>query len=316
MIDRLQEEMERTWRLYDPRRMVQYDGYSLEETADGTRLFVNGRWTPTVEGVAQSGRIREVILNYAHGFSEPDLEFIRPWPVLRLDVMDRNIRDLGPISRLQHVLTELDVGPVHPSSEGTLDLSGFDSLRKLSLPWSLVKSQTEAMANLTDLFLLNYQGADLTPLTSCKSLGVLRMKHYPQIQSLYGLGEFDKLLRLSIHGASKLTDLSALRDSRAAQNLMELQLESCKRISVLDELASAANVRFLNLGNCGDVVSLQPLQNLRELRRLYLYESTKALDGDLTPLLSLPRLNELRLANRRNYRPSVPEIEKQLGLAK
>lgn len=315
MIDQLQKT-ERTWRMYDLKSMVQLDGYSLEETTDGTRLFVNGRWTPTVEGVVQSGRIREVVLNYAHGFSEPNLEFLRPWPIVRLDVLDRTIRDLGPISRLQHFLTELVVGPVHPSSEGTLDLSGFDSLRTLSLPWSLVKSQTEELANVTDLFFLNYQGADLTPLSPCKSLSVLRMKHYPQIQSLNGIGEFEKLHRLSIHGAAKLTDLSPLRDSRAAQNLMELQLESCKRITVLDEVASAANVRFLNLGNCADIASLQPLQNLRELRRLHLYESTKALDGDLTPLLSLSRLNELKLANRRNYRPSVSEIEKQLGLAK
>lgn len=140
------------------------------------------------------------------------------------------------------------------------------------------------------------------------------MKHYPQIRSLNGLEEFDQLHELSIHGAAKLIDLSALRDSGTGQNVIELQLETCKRITVLDDVASATGVQLLNLGNCGDIASLKPLSDMNELRRLYLYESTKILDGDLTPMLALPRLEKLRMADRRNYMPSVAGIKKQLGL--
>jgi hypothetical protein len=289
--------------MYEFENMVRYDGYSLEETDKGTRLFVNGSWTLTIEDLVESGRICHLVLNSAHGFNEPTLDFLRQWPISRLDVLARNIVDLGPISRLRHVLAGQSVMAVHPSSDGTLDLNGFESLRKLSVPWSLVRNQTDAMAQVTDLFFLNYQGMDLAPLAASKSLTVLRMKHYPQIRSLNGLGEFDRLHQLSIHGAAKLTDLSALRDSGTAQTLSELQLETCRKITVLDEIASATRVQFLNLGNCGEIASLKPLSDMSELRRLHLYESTKILDGDLTPLLALPRIEKLRMADRRSYRP-------------
>jgi hypothetical protein len=301
--------------MYEFENMVHYDGYSLEETEEGTRLFVNGSWTPTIEDLVESGRISQLVLNSAHGFNEPNLDFLRQWPISRLDVLTRHITDLGPISRLRHVLGGLSVMAVHPSSDGTLDLDGFESLRKLSVPWSLVRNQTHAMAQVTDLFFLNYQGIDLAPLAGSTFLTALRMKHYPQIRSLNGLEEFDQLHVLSIHGAAKLIDLSALRDSGTAQNLIELQLETCQRITVLDDVASATGVQFLNLGNCGDIASLKPLSDMSELRRLYLYESTKILDGDLTPLLALRRIEELRMADRRSYRPSVAEIRKQLGIA-
>ncbi len=39
---------------------------------------------------------------------------------------------------------------------------------------------------------------------------------------------------------------------------------------------------------------------------MFLYESTKILDGDLSPLLDLPDLIDVRLMNRRHYNPPVP----------
>lgn len=46
---------------------------------------------------------------------------------------------------------------------------------------------------------------------------------------------------------------------------------------------------------------------------MYLYGSTKILDGDLRPLLNLPRLRDLRLMDRRTYSPSREEIEQGLS---
>ena len=50
------------------------------------------------------------------------------------------------------------------------------------------------------------------------------------------------------------------------------------------------NLVFFNMGDCGDIDSLTPVRGMLDIRRLYLYESTKILEGDLSPLLELPNL--------------------------
>lgn len=50
---------------------------------------------------------------------------------------------------------------------------------------------------------------------------------------------------------------------------------------------------------------MHPPGPVLEVRQLHLYESTRIIDGDLRPILSLPQLQELRLASRRHYSPQV-----------
>lgn len=293
-----------------PGNSVPYDGYSLEETAEGVRLFVNGPWNSEMESLVQGGRVHELVLNWAHGFAEADLEFLRPWPVSRLLVTARWITDLSPIHRLGDHLESLNLPAVHPSA-GTLDLAQLPGLTSLSISWPLIKDQKEVLAPLTDLYLESYSPADLAPLAGAKSLTRLRMKQYPQLRSLNGLTAFERLETLGIFLATKLEDVTALR---TAQAISELHLDTCKKVPTVDDIASVKNLRVLSMANSGDFPSLAPLAGMPELRELYLYESTRIIDGDLTPLLTLPRLQQLRIANRRHYSPPVNDIKRHLGI--
>lgn len=293
---------------------VPYDGYSLEQTAEGVRLFVNGPWNKEMESLVQNGRIHELVLNWAHGFSEPDLEFLRPWPLPRLLVTARWITDLSPITRLGGHLTGLSLPAVHLSSAGTLDLTQLARLTSLSVSWTLIKDQTCALAPVTDLYLESYSPHDLTPLAAAKSLTRLRMKQYPQLRTLDGLTTFDRLKTLEIFLAPKLEDVSAFRTAPAAQTISELHLDTCKKIPTFGDVSLVKNVRVLSLANSGDFPSLAPLAGMPKLQELYLYESTRIVDGDLSPLLTLPQLQRLSIANRRHYSPQVSEIKRQLGI--
>jgi len=293
---------------------VPYDGYSLEQTAEGVRLFVNGPWNTEMESLVQNGRIHELVLNWAHGFAEPDLEFLRPWPLPRLLVIARWITDLSPITRLGGHLTGLSLPAVHLSAAGTLDLTQLACLTSLSVSWTLIKDQTYALAPVTDLYLESYSPHDLTPLAAAKSLTRLRMKQYPQLRTLDGLTTFDRLKILGIFLAPKLEDVSAFRTAPAAQTISELHLDTCKKIPTFEDVSLVKNVRGLSLANSGDFPSLAPLAGMPELQELYLYESTKIVDGDLSPLLTLPQLQRLSIANRRHYSPQVSEIKRQLGI--
>jgi hypothetical protein len=41
-----------------------------------------------------------------------------------------------------------------------------------------------------------------------------------------------------------------------------------------------------------------------------MYESTRIADGDLTPLLRLTRLIDLRMMNRQHYKPTVADVKR------
>jgi internalin A len=45
-----------------------------------------------------------------------------------------------------------------------------------------------------------------------------------------------------------------------------------------------------------------------------MWESTRVADGDLAPLLQLQHLRDLRLMNRKHYRPSVAQVKEKLGM--
>lgn len=45
------------------------------------------------------------------------------------------------------------------------------------------------------------------------------------------------------------------------------------------------------------------------LEEFYLYDTTRFADGDLSPIVELPRREELRMQNRRHYRPTVKAIQ-------
>lgn len=293
---------------YRLQNLVVYDGYSLEPIPEGTRLFVNGPWTPQIEELVESGSVHALVLNIAHGFEASSLEFLKPWPLKQLDILMPPFGDLAPIRRLRESLTGLAIeilGDKTPS----LDLSDFTQLRELSAAWDVVEHQASNLAGVEVLYLDNYGPADLTPLSALRSLKELRMKERIRIKSLDGLQTLANLEELSIYAASGLVDISALRTSPAAQSLRKLQFESCRKLTTLDDVAFASGVRYLNMGNCGDLESLAPIRNLQELRELLLYESTKFVDADISPLLELPKLTDLRLMNRKHYRPKVAEVQ-------
>lgn len=212
-----------------------------------------------------------------------------------------------------HDLAEtLDELRIQAGSNTRFDLTALPALRVLACDWKQVRDTIGKVTGIEDLYLASYAPSDLTPIAHLSGLRSLRMKERPAVRSLDGLEALPWLSQLGIF-LSPLEDLSAL----AALNppvLAELQLESCRRVVSLDDVRRLVGLRYLNVSECGDIDSLAPIAELRNLERLYLYGSTKILDGDLSPLLGLTRLHDLRLMNRRHYAPQAREVKVQLGI--
>jgi internalin A len=129
----------------------------------------------------------------------------------------------------------------------------------------------------------------------------LELSQGRKLLSTAGVGSLDFLGLYQQAALEELRDLPALR---------VLAIESCKKLGSLDGIPSS--LHRLKVANCGDIASLAPLAGLREVEEFFAWESTRVVDGDLSVLLSLPRLREIGLQDRRHYSPRVSEIEAAL----
>jgi len=274
---------------------------------DRRELVVTEPWSAEMAALIEQGAVDRLVLNYALGFEEAGLDFLRDLPVRELVVLDRRVTDLEPVYSLAATLELL-----HLTSDPGIrvDLTRLPELRELRADWAQVEQTIAAVPRLTRAAFRSYQPDDLTPLAPLADLTWVSMKDRPRLRSLTGLSALPKLVDLGVFLAQKLDDISELR---GRSNLENLDLQSCRLITSTCDLDGCTSLRRLNLAEGGDLDTAGPLAGLVNLRALHLYGTTTFIDGDLSPIANLPRLAELRMQNRRHYRPSVAEIQAGLG---
>jgi internalin A len=278
------------------------DGFVIEDHPEGRTLVVTGSWTAEAEAALDRSDVDGVWLNYARGYSEPDLSFLGEWPIRRLLVLDRKITDLAPLGRLGQTLEELSV----QAAPGTpVDLAGLPRLTSLGAAWDEVHDTFHEPEGLREIVIVDYDEVDLQPLSVQPSLETITLKAAPRLETLYGVDHF-ALRKLHVGLARELEDIDAL--ALASQSLREVDFETCLGIYEIEGLGELGQLRFLGISDCGRIPSIRPLENLTRLECLYAWGSTRVEDGDLSPLLQLPRLKEIRMRDRREYRPRVREI--------
>jgi hypothetical protein len=278
------------------------DGYRIEVGEDGTTLVVTGGWSDAAAQALESGRADGLLLNYALGFKNTDLAFLREWGLKRLWILARTVKDLSPVYRLSATLETLSV---QSAPSASLDVAAFPQLLSLTAGWSQVRSSVAEAPHLEDLFVLSYTEVDLSALRWNSSLRRLRFKDRPSLTSLAGIDELRHLQELGVYLAP-LDDLGPLYGLGSA--LEVLHLESCP-VHDLRPIEDLTSLRVLNASECGVIKSLRPLLRLTELEEVLLYGTTRIADDDLAPLAGLPKLRELRMRSRRTYQPSVEHIQ-------
>lgn len=282
--------------------------FELVETPDGTDLVVIGPWSAAAARQIISGRANGLVMNYALGFQERTLEFLLDLRLKRIDLLARTITDLSPIYASATTLTSLSL-VAH--SRSSIDLAQFPRLQRLSAEWPQIHASIQEAVTLHDLYLGSYPEQDLTALSTLTLLTRLRLKDRPQLASLDGLEALPWLNELGVFGANRLTDITALQ-RMSSPVLQQLELESNPLIPDLGSIANCTALTYLSAGNCGDLPTAAPLQKLHALEALYLYGSTRFLDGDLSPIAQLPRLRDFRMQNRRHYTPPVSAVKNNI----
>jgi hypothetical protein len=241
-----------------------------------------------------------------HGFRTEDLARLDDWPIASLELLDRAAKDLAPICRLKTSLRDLSI---EPAPNVRLDLERLPRLTHLGSTWSAV-SRTISALDLETLFLIGYREHDLAALRSNARLTELKIKGAWSLQTLDGLPDETALRTVLVALAPRLHNANGIR--AAAATLTDLMFDACRKIQRIDFVTECSELRDFGIPDCGRVDSLKPIHACRGLRRLWAWGDTRIEDGDLQPLMELPCLEQVALASRRHYRPSVAEIEARL----
>lgn len=263
---------------------------------------MTGPWTPDLSEYLTHHGADELVLNYAHGFEAQDLDHLSPaFDIRSLDVIDRSIHDMSPVARLAG-LEEL----AFQAAPGVgADLRAFPRLTRVASEWSAIASTISSCDSLRDLTTWGFGESDLSCLASSFALQRLTVKNAPWLRCLDGCQTMQVLESLRVLGAPKLVDHWAVGRLNP-RTIVELEVEGSP-IATLEPLAALEGLRLLGIADCGDLSSLTPLAGMQELRTLLAWGSTRVLDCDLAPLFKLPKLVELRMRDRREYRPQVRE---------
>jgi internalin A len=278
-------------------------GYLVEEAPEGSTLVVTGPWSDEAGEALARGIADGLILNYARGFSDHHLEFLDgSWGIRRLNILDRSITNLEPIGRLSDSLQALSVQAA-PTAE--LDLGILPRLRSVAGEWGLIRGTLGRVDALESVITWRFDEDDLHAFRDHVGLERLTIKEAPYLQSLSGLGDLSNLDVLGVFLARRL---QAISDVAALVSLRELEFEDCPALDNLDDVEALIHLRFLGISECGDIESLAPIRSLDELEVLYAWGSTRILDGNLSPLARLPRLKEIRMRDRRDYKPRVADL--------
>ena len=284
--------------------------FSIEQSLRGTDLVLTGDWSSAAQDVFLDGRADGLILNYARGFREQPIDFIQGLPIRKLNLLARSVSDLTPIYSLAATLQEL---LVQSDPRAVIDLEELPNLNTLAASWPQIRGSVKFASHIADLSVASFSERDLEDLSSLSSLTSLSMKERPRLHSLDGVEAFPWLAHLGVYWARPLKDITALQ--RAASPILQsLQLPMCKNVTDVSPVSYCPSLQFFELSEGAEIPTVAPLSSLKGLETLYLYGSTKVADGDLRPIAGLPRLNDFRMMNRNNYKPSVRDIAAAIKL--
>lgn len=262
-------------------------------------VVLEGGWRDEYSGVIETHGLA-VLSIMVRG---DDLSFLERLPSLRGLVLNAGeVRDLSPIQALGALETLTLNTPSKPRME--LDFKAFGALETLRMYWNPGFESVFACESLRSLWMFGPPDADLARFGALPSLRRLELSQGRKLVSTAGVGDLEFL---GLYQQAALEDFSGL-----PAELRVLAIEGSKKLSTLDAVGPLTKLTRLKVANCGDLASLKPLTGLIELEEFFAWESTRVLDGDLSVLLELPRLHQIGMRDRREYRPRVPEVEEAL----
>lgn len=124
------------------------------------------------------------------------------------------------------------------------------------------------------------------------------------IPALPALGFIESLKEIIISGLTRTTDTKFLKE---LINIERISISACKKLedSLISEISQLATIKRLCLSKMGDISGISSLINLKNLERLNITENTKIVDGKISFLRNMEKLNYLNIQGYNHYDSNV-----------
>jgi hypothetical protein len=190
-----------------------------------------------------------------------------------------------------------------------VDLARFASLSHLSAFWHPKSTGLEALGKLAKLS-LHKTGDRFRDIASFELSQTVRDLSLTQsrLTSLAGIERLPALEELALGHLRAPVDLSAV--SRA-QKLLVLYLTNIPKPVHLEAIGNCASLKNVNVQNCGTFETLKWLKNLGALET-FVFLGTRVKDCDFHVLTSLPKLRQVGVDYRREFKPPLEELKAML----
>jgi len=231
-----------------------------------------------------------------------DLSFLNEFPnLLYLEVFNDNKFDTSYVEQLQNLR-----GLHWDAPKSSLNFYNFPWLEVFVGDWNKNNQNISSCRRLHQLRIWKYKPSclNLQELIGLKRLEYLELVQ-TNITSLKGIEELTDLRYLDIAYSPKLNDISSL--SSISSSLREIEFESLKGLKDYHLFSSLILLRKLNLVKCGDIEDLNWINNLKELEQ-FIFNDSKVISNDLSPLLNPPKLQIVYTNNKKSYNYKCEDI--------
>jgi hypothetical protein len=285
------------------------DLYFIDEAENdmGRCLVLKAPWSDNFIDVIKMENISVLRLTESMGWKGKDISFLENLQDIDLrgvEIYAWDVKDITPL----RFIPNLEYLGLQCKFTKAPDFSGFDQLKAFKLFWRPKAKSVFDCLNLKFLNIVNYPAEDLQVLKNFTGLMHLQLTSRKLI-SLAGIEALKSLKILDLAGCSILESITNIEKCR---NLEIVELENCKKLYDIYSLGELTNLKDLVLTDCSKVKSLKPLVKCRLLVNLIFAGDTIVEDGELTPLLTMPKLKRMRFVDKRHYSHKRELVETML----
>ncbi|WP_411359654.1 leucine-rich repeat domain-containing protein [Pseudidiomarina salilacus] len=256
--------------------------------------IIKGSWENGFADILIREKVDLLYLNYSLGWEGEDLSFLGELPNLRcIKIIAGKVRGLRNIENL----TDLQYLSISATCREEMDFTKLHSLQYCFLEWWMGAASILDCADLDYLYLNSLKGIELNRLESLKKVRTLTIGN-STIDNLSWIKSLPSLEKLELINCPRIKDFDSLASSK---RLTWLALNGCKGLLTIDFVVELERLEIFVFSDCGEISTIAPLASVRSLKAVSFSGSTVIKDGDLSPLLSLPKLAMLSFTRRRHY---------------
>lgn len=263
---------------------------------DRKRMTIKGLWDDSLLKVIAAEKITALQFNLSLGWRGNDFTFLRSLVgagIEQLQILNgtsAGLETIGELVELRYLSLQVHTG-------STIEFSRLDRLEYVATNWWPGVNNIFDKEGLTSLSLFDLRLRKIDRLASLPTLKRIDIRN-ASIQDIDFLRTGSRVEVLWLRDCRGIGVFEPLFEMRS---LLRLILEGCRKLHDLGFVRHLPELEHFDFSACGPIPTLKPVCAVKTLKALSFYGSTDILDGDLSCLMTLPKLAMLGFKPRKHY---------------